>query len=54
MGARDGQNPEPHRVNPKEVPVRKFMSAALTVLLTFSVLVCLILAASADTIGPIN
>ena len=54
MGARDGQNPEPNCVNPKEVPVRKFLSAALTVLLTLSVLACLILAVSADTIGPIN
>ncbi len=32
--------------------MRKFLSAALTALLTLSVLVFLILAASADGIGP--
>ena len=52
MGARDGQIPEPTCVSPKEVPVRKFLSAALTALLTISVLAMLILAAAADATGP--
>jgi hypothetical protein len=37
---------------PKEVPVHKLMSLAMTTLLTLSVLACLIMAASADGVGP--
>ena len=52
MATRCGPNPEPTGVNPRRCLVRKFMSVGLTTLLSLSALICLVLAASADGVGP--
>jgi hypothetical protein len=47
-----GRMLSPSISSPKEVPVHKLMSLAMTTLLTLSALICLVLAASADGVGP--
>ena len=39
-------------VSIREVPVRKYTSIGLTTLLSLSALICLVLAACADGVGP--
>ena len=52
MATRGGPNPEPTGVNPGRCLVRKYMSIGLTTLLSLSALICLVLSASADGVGP--
>lgn len=52
MATNAGLNPEPACVIPRRCIVRKLMSIGLTTLLSLSALVCLVLAASADGVGP--
>jgi len=52
MATRVGPNPEPIGVIPRRCAVRKLASVGLSTLLSLSALACLVLAASADGVGP--